>query len=130
MLPARRRAWRQMVRFTNSCAPKPPSVRTHQRSLGLVAVGLYAVLSYLTAQRGRELGIRMALGAHASEMTATVVAEGLKPVVGGMLIGLAAAAAAFGLVDPQRMTTSRRLWQPLRARSPASCRRPGACRTS
>jgi putative ABC transport system permease protein len=69
-------------------------------AVALVAIGLYAVLTHLTAQRVREVGIRMALGARAADVTLAVVAEGLKPVAGGMLIGLAAAAALFEVVEP------------------------------
>jgi hypothetical protein len=68
-------------------------------AVALVAIGLYAVLSYLTAQRVREVGIRMALGARAADVTLAVVSQGLKPVLCGMVIGLVAAAALFRLVD-------------------------------
>jgi predicted permease len=68
-------------------------------AVALVAIGLYSVLSYLTEQRVREVGIRMALGARAADVTTAVVLQGLKPVLLGMLLGLALAAALFRLVD-------------------------------
>ena len=70
-----------------------------QVAVALVAIGLYAVLSYLTEQRVREVGIRMALGARAADVTIAVVLQGLKPVLFGMLLGLAVAGAVFRLVD-------------------------------
>ena len=68
-------------------------------ALALVAIGLYAVLSYLAEQRVREVGIRMTLGARAADVTIAVVLQGLKPVLFGMLLGLAVAGAVFRLVD-------------------------------
>jgi len=63
-------------------------------ALVLAAIGLYAVMSYAVSQGTRELGLRMALGARASDMLRLVVAHGLALTSGGVLLG---AAAAFGL---------------------------------
>jgi putative ABC transport system permease protein len=49
------------------------------------------VMSYSIAQRTREIGIRMALGAQRSDVLKMVVGQGLKLVVMGVAIGLAAA---------------------------------------
>ncbi len=68
-------------------------------ALLLAAVGLFAVLSYTTARRMREIGIRMALGARAADVAKAVVGQGMRPVVGGMLIGAAGAAGLVRLVD-------------------------------
>jgi predicted permease len=65
-------------------------------SLALIlgAVGLYGVLSYIVAQRTREIGVRMALGAEASEVRRMVVLEGARVVAVGIVIGVGAALAS------------------------------------
>jgi putative ABC transport system permease protein len=68
-------------------------------ALVLAAVGLFAVLSYTTARRVREIGIRMALGARAAEVARAVAADGMWPVVGGIALGIVGAALLFRLVD-------------------------------
>jgi len=68
--------------------------------LGLVlaAVGIYGVMAYSVAQRSRELGIRVALGADRSRVLRLVLAEGLKLAAIGTVLGLVGAAAAARLV--------------------------------
>ncbi len=58
----------------------------------LGAVGLYGVLSYVVSQSTREIGIRMALGARASGLRRTIVAQGTRVVLLGVLVGGTAAA--------------------------------------
>jgi putative ABC transport system permease protein len=55
----------------------------------LAAHGVYGVVSYSVARRGREMGIRIALGARPADIRRMVVAEGLAPVVAGSIAGLA-----------------------------------------
>jgi putative ABC transport system permease protein len=62
-------------------------------SLLLAAVGLFGVLSYIVAQRTSEIGIRIALGAPRNQVLRKVLADGLRPALLGLLLGLAASAA-------------------------------------
>jgi ABC-type antimicrobial peptide transport system permease subunit len=60
-------------------------------ALGLAAIGIHGVLSCTVAQRNREIGIRMALGANASRVVRAVVAQGIGLTAIGLILGLALA---------------------------------------
>jgi predicted permease len=68
-------------------------------ALVLGAVGLYGVLSYVVAQRTREIGIRMALGAQATQLRRMVVAQGGRVAIVGVVIGVAGAVLATRVLD-------------------------------
>jgi predicted permease len=56
-------------------------------ALVLATIGIYGVVSYLVAQRVREFGIRMALGATAGDVQLMLLREGIRLVAGGVLAG-------------------------------------------
>lgn len=63
-------------------------------AVGLALVGIYGVTSYAVAQRRRELGIRLALGAGPKDVMRLLVGESLMRVVIGVVLGLAIALVA------------------------------------
>lgn len=67
-------------------------------ALVLAAVGIYGVLAYSLAQRTRELGLRMALGAEPGRIVRLVVGTGAQLVIGGAIVGMAGALALTGLL--------------------------------
>ena len=67
-------------------------------ALALAAVGIYGLTSHAVAQRTREIGIRIALGARRSDVLAMIVGDGLRPVGVGMAVGLAGTFALTRLI--------------------------------
>ena len=68
-------------------------------TLLLGIVGIYGVIAYIVLQRRREVGIRMALGAHSGEVQRMFVTRGLVLTGIGLVVGLAAAAALMRLMS-------------------------------
>jgi predicted permease len=60
-------------------------------ALVLAAIGLYGVMSYAVSQSTRELGLRMALGANASDLLRLILTRGFALTAGGIAAGAAAA---------------------------------------
>jgi putative ABC transport system permease protein len=69
-------------------------------ALVLALAGLSGVLSQVVAGRTREIGVRLALGAGASDVRRMVIAEGLRPVVMGLVAGLGFGLIARAAVQP------------------------------
>ena len=68
-------------------------------ALVLAAVGIYGVMSFLVAQRRRELAIRAAVGANAASILRLVLGTGIRMAAAGAILGLLATLAAQKLVS-------------------------------
>jgi putative ABC transport system permease protein len=67
-------------------------------ALGLCATGIYGVVSYAVARRTHEIGVRVALGAARGQVVRMIVGQAMVPVIGGLVVGLAAAFGATRLL--------------------------------
>ena len=75
-------------------------------ALLLATVGIYGAVAYTVEQRTCEIGVRMALGAQTKDILRLIVNQGMRPVVLGLVTGLAAALALGRLITSQLYQTS------------------------
>jgi putative ABC transport system permease protein len=68
-------------------------------ALLLAMVGIYGVIAYAVAERTREIGVRMALGAQRPEVVRMVVRDGMRMALAGVAAGLAGAWSLTHLID-------------------------------
>jgi ABC-type antimicrobial peptide transport system permease subunit len=67
----------------------------------LAVIGIYGAVAYSVAQRTGEIGVRMALGAQTRDVLRLVIAQGMMPVLVGIVIGIGAALAMGKLLAAQ-----------------------------
>jgi putative ABC transport system permease protein len=72
----------------------------------LATVGVYGAVAYTVGQRTGEIGVRMAFGAETRDILRLVVDQGMRPVIVGLIVGLAAALALGRLIASQLYQTS------------------------
>ena len=75
-------------------------------ALLLATVGIYGAVAYTVEQRTCEIGVRMALGAQTKDILRLIVNQGMRPVVLGLVTGLAATLALDRLITSQLYQTS------------------------
>lgn len=75
-------------------------------AVSLAAIGLYGVLAFIVAQRRREIGVRMALGAQPRDVIADVMGQGLRLAGLGVVIGIGLALAGTRLLSSLLFGTS------------------------
>jgi putative ABC transport system permease protein len=77
-------------------------------ALLVAMVGIYSTISYTFSQRTHEIGVRVALGAQATNVVRLVVGEGVRAVLVGVVVGVLLALAAGRLVESMLYKTSPR----------------------
>jgi predicted permease len=70
-------------------------------ALLLAAIGLYAVIAHSVSQRTKEIGVRMAIGAAASDVRRMVLREGMVPVAMGLIVGIGGGLAVNRILQSQ-----------------------------
>ena len=64
----------------------------------VAAVGIYSTVNYVVSQRTHEFGVRIALGAQTSDILRQVIGDGVRPVIVGVIVGIALALAGGRLI--------------------------------
>jgi predicted permease len=77
-------------------------------ALGIAAVGLFGVISYVVTQRTQEIGVRLALGGTSQRVAGLIVGDAMRTVSVGVAAGMAIAFAAAPLVGSMLFQTSPR----------------------
>jgi predicted permease len=111
---APRAAYADVARFTQALEPQLRPWRLGATvftmfgvlAVVLAALGLYGVITYDVAQRTRELGVRIALGARATNVLWLVVGQGMRVAGVGIVVGLLIALAAGRWVGPLLFDTT------------------------
>ncbi len=92
----------EMLRQTGSflTASLAAAIASSVGLLGLLLalLGIYGTVSYIVVLRTREIGIRMAVGAHKRDILGLILRESTRPVIGGLLVGMVLAAGATYLL--------------------------------
>ena len=70
-------------------------------ALVLASLGIYGVLAFTVARRTQEIGIRIALGARSTHVMRMVLKQGLRPVIGGLIVGLLVAVMGGRILSSQ-----------------------------
>jgi ABC-type antimicrobial peptide transport system permease subunit len=70
-------------------------------AFALAAIGIYGVLTHVTSERAREMGIRLALGAEPRDLLRMVIRQGMILVLIGLGLGMALAFALTRLIASQ-----------------------------
>ncbi len=70
-------------------------------ALGLAAIGLYGVVAYVVAQRTREAGVRIALGAREADVVRVMGGQGMRPALIGIVLGVGIALILTRLIANQ-----------------------------
>ena len=68
-------------------------------AIALAVIGLYGVIAYSTAQRTREIGVRIALGAEAKDVMAMIATQGALLVTAGVLVGLGGSSVVLRVIQ-------------------------------
>jgi ABC-type antimicrobial peptide transport system permease subunit len=74
-------------------------------ALVVAAVGVYSVMAYSVSQRARDMGIRLALGASGRDILQLVLGEGLRPLLAGVVLGVALVLTLGGFISAMLYAT-------------------------